>query len=190
MDGESVRGWLLLRLSCRGVSCRTRQGWKQLEASSQTAFSSSHSVFLYPQHLSSSHTATVSHRYSGAQRVMFNIPDSSSSSDNGPLLSASGLAWVARWLSRYPITPSHMSGLSLTLFFHWLPQHSPCSYGNGGRLKTKIVWLCVRRKEILTVLLNFTNVTLESEAAKTQLGLHNYYADVAQCLKLQVKTHA
>lgn len=185
-----MRGWLLIKLSCRGVSCRTRQGWKQLEASSQTAFSSSHSLFLYPQHLSSSHTATVSYRYSGAQRVMFNIPDSSSSSDNGPLLSASGLAWVARWLSRYPITPFHMSGLRLTLFFHWLPQHSPCSYGNGGRLKPKIVCLCVRRKEILTVLLNFTNVTLESEAAKTQLGLHNYYADVAQRLKLQFKTHA
>lgn len=31
---------------------------------------------------------------------------------------------------------------------------------------------------------------LESEAAKTQLGLHNYYVDVAQCLTLQVKTHA
>lgn len=156
------------------------------------SLSASHSFFLYSQHLSSSHTAAVSHRSSGALRVMFNIPDSSSSSDNGPLLSASGLAWVVRWLTRYPITPFHMSGLSLTLFFffHWLPQHSPCSYGNGGHLKLKIVWLCVRRKEILMVLLNFTNLMLESEAVRTQLGLHNYYADVAQCLKLQFKTHA
>lgn len=133
---------------------------------------------------------TVSHRSSRAKSVMFNIQGSSSSCDNGPQLSASGLAWVARWLSRYPITPSHMSGPSLTLFFHWLPQHSPCSYGNGGHLKPKLVWLCVRRKEILMVLLNFTNLTLESEAVRTQLGLHNYYADVAQCLKLQFKTHA